>query len=533
MFVFLPVFLILFSVIIVQIFGRSRSPMGTKWLVLAVVTLITWIANLILGFRLPSSLILNEWFPTYTSNDSIIFTLDLTSWIFSFALITQLVGIVFSGTTRLDQKNTLSQWTVNLLFTALGLISILANSPLTFILAWTLIDVSGIIELALKKRENDLDLKAVLVFIPRLLGSLFVLLAMILEKGTGNSLALTQVSGVPFTLIVIGAGMRLGILPLQLSGSFDAHNRKDDNSLLRIAAPLSAIALISRLPIVSSISGWVLVVFIFSIFGAIYGTIKWFTSSDELVGGSFWLLSFSSLVMVAFLNGKPESALALGLIMVIVGSWMSVGPKQFREFKFILPMVMLAMTGLPYTPLASAISGITTGHLPVFNLFLWISLAFLTAGVAKHSINAPLQKVSQEKWMKLFHGFSLGFLAISLWLTGIWQFSQWAVTNNWWVGVFVTIVTAVILLFQYSKRLSERIQAARFYVIKKPLLSIGFVLDRFLQFGWFYQLIRFVLGFFQRIISTLNFILEGEGGVLWAMVFLALLISLIANSKGG
>lgn len=533
MLVFLPVILVLVSAALVQIIGRSHSTTGTKWLILAATVMITWGANLVLRSRLPAPMVMNDWFPASGSTDQVIFALDSNSWLFSFALLSVLVGIVFTGTTRLDQKGNLAQWTETLLVTALGLITILANSPLAFILTWTLIDVIEIIVLLQINQESELRLQTTAVLGSRFIGTILVLLAMILANSSGSPLSLSQASGVPLTLLIVSAGLRLGVVPLHLPYTIDVPLRRNLGTLLRMVAPLTAFVLISRFPVISDISGWLLLVFGFSLVGAIFGAIKWFTARDEMEGRPYWLLGFSSLVMIALLHGHPESALSLGLIMVVVGSWIFLQAIHYKWLIYSLPIIILAMVGIPYSPSVTAISGLSTGPLQGLNVIVWVSMAFLTAGVVKHWVGVTGEKDDLESWMRIFYTTGMTLLVVAPWLTGFWYYSEWKSVKYWWVGVIVVFSLGIILIFVFSQKLRQKFNKSRFSGIKGPFHQVGLILDVFLHFNWFYRLIGFFIGLLQQVIGAFNSILEGEGGILWAMVFLALLISLIAVRKSG
>jgi hypothetical protein len=109
---------------------RSRIPLGTKWLILAAASLAAWGTTFALYVRLPQSISITNWLPASGSNEYLQFTLDSSSWMLSLAVVSMLVGIVFTDTSRLGEKGSLREWTYSLLITSLGLLAVLANSSL-------------------------------------------------------------------------------------------------------------------------------------------------------------------------------------------------------------------------------------------------------------------------------------------------------------------------------------------------------------------------------------------------------------------
>ena len=54
-------------------------------------------------------------------------------------------------------------------------------------------------------------------------------------------------------------------------------------------------------------------------------------------------------------------------------------------------------------------------------------------------------------------------------------------------------------------------------------------LAAFFRLEWVYQLLGLIFQLFQRIVQMITTILEGDGGVLWVLLLLALLVSLIQS----
>ena len=52
-------------------------------------------------------------------------------------------------------------------------------------------------------------------------------------------------------------------------------------------------------------------------------------------------------------------------------------------------------------------------------------------------------------------------------------------------------------------------------------------LQRIFSFDWFYRLVWGIYQQLSRIVAFLNLIQEGEGGILWTLLLLTLLLSLL------
>lgn len=533
MLLFLPVFLTLLFTIVIQFLGRSRIPLGTRWLMLTAMAVLLWGATMAMYIKLPLTQTVAHWLPSIDALEPISFTLDRTSWTLSMALVSMLVGIIFTDTGRLGAKESLFESTQLLLLTVLGLLAVLANSSLTFILAWTLIDLVEIIVLVRIHPNDELPVQTIAVFGSRFAGTVLVLLAMVLGYQNGSAMILSQASGTSLTLLVFGAALRLGIVPLHLPYTMDVNLRRSLGSALRLVPPLAAFVFIARLPIISAVGGWLAVVLVFAVLGTLFGSIRWFFSKNELSGRPYWLMAFSSLALIGLLNGKPEVAGYLGLIMTVLGCWNFLQSIEFHWLKFLTPVAVLAIIGLPFTPGATLLIALTQGAANTVFFFVWIGLAFLSAGLVKFSVLQAQEHQTVESWQRLFYIIGMVFFLLVPWMIEAWYISEWVTFAGLFSGLATAILLGIVLVLSYNKKLKtlilDRVPRPYFDLTEK----IGSILQKFFQFDWFYRFIGFFVTLLERMLNSINAILEGEGGILWALVFLVLLVSLISRVKGG
>jgi hypothetical protein len=58
-------------------------------------------------------------------------------------------------------------------------------------------------------------------------------------------------------------------------------------------------------------------------------------------------------------------------------------------------------------------------------------------------------------------------------------------------------------------------------------------LGRVVSLDWFYRILSVIYHILERLVSLLSRVLEGEGGLLWVLVLLLLLISSLVGGFGG
>ena len=298
-------------------------------------------------------------------------------------------------------------------------------------------------------------------------------------------------------------------------------------------APLSVFAFLARLAVPQAISEWNLLILLFALIACIVGALNWFLANNELEGRPYWLLSFSGMALLSYLHGQSASVVCWGVLMVSVGGWVFLSENHPRKLDYLLPVALLTLSGIPFTPAASGIAGIAAGPFGGLNIFVWLSLAFILAGVIKFSLNKEKPMTHYENWVTLFCSIGMGVLILSAWSGLLFKLQGWNQITYWWAVAAILVILAGIVFLRYSKSGKNWLknpQADHFYQTLKPF---GSLLNQIFHFEWLYKILSFLFDVQKRIVNGLNLILEGEGGILWALVFLALLISLLASGRSG
>jgi hypothetical protein len=165
----------------------------------------------------------------------------------------------------------------------------------------------------------------------------------------------------------------------------------------------------------------------------------------------------------------------------------------------------------------------------VINLVLLFSQLALVFGYIRHALRGVETPSGLERWVWIFYPLGLGFLILAEYFLG-WQiWLEWVQTpsNLWWIGGIVLVTTVSLRYFLYKQ---ESLQTLRRFSKGMATWSTSFW-GKLLGMQWFYRFVWVVYHFLGRIIAWFTEILEGDGGILWALVFLFLLFSL--TLRGG
>jgi hypothetical protein len=103
----------------------------------------------------------------------------------------------------------------------------------------------------------------------------------------------------------------------------------------------------------------------------------------------------------------------------------------------------------------------------------------------------------------------------------------------WWLPVIST--TLGITVYVFIRRAGFDTSNIKLPSSSRLTTVLDWIIPRIepiFRLEWFYRLALIGINFFSRILGGFSIILEGEGGILWTILLLVLLISLLASIGG-
>ncbi len=187
-------------------------------------------------------------------------------------------------------------------------------------------------------------------------------------------------------------------------------------------------------------------------------------------------------------------------------------------------IVFFGISGIPGSPTMTAWNGLVQGSSIIELSMIFIITIGLFYGFIKFSQMSEGSFTNVDRWVKVVFPAGLGILILTQWVIFIRGLPTSLSFEYWWCGITVLILTMLLLLWRL-KKLPAFVYRALNRIKFPKVVETERILDTFFGFGWITKIYDFLFGFIQKIVTLITNVLEGEGGILWAILLLALLIS--------
>lgn len=501
-----------------------RPGSAYHWLIAMLSSLLGWILVWLLRPQVPLNLPLANWQPRIFLPISPALLLDMKSWPFLVALATLLLATLATDVARPAlSRNTAygSHLASYLLLTAFSLLAALSGNLLTLILAWTLL--SGI-ELALQLSlvaGGPHSRNAVITFALRLAGIGWVVWAGMAANAAGLPLSFTTISPQISPILLVAAGINLGLLPLHSPIPKEAVNNAGLLSLLRLSPTAPALVLLARAGMAGAPSHLESLFLLLAGWALIYAGLTWISASGMQTGVDYWLIGLAALALAAAARGKADASLSWGMAALFVGGLFSLATARQRGLALLWLAGLVSIAALPFSP-TWASAGLYALPFPPALAILLVGQGLLLAGTLRQALRLPLPLAGAERWVGGLYLAGLLLLTASYfavaWFTrpGAGVIGQ---NRVGWIETGISLLAPALAILGtpfYLRRWNR--QAGR--------LSR---LARFLELGWFYRLAQATGRALESSVALAGSLLEGRAGILWTLLALALLVSLFAS----
>ncbi len=506
--------LIFFITALALVILRITQPNARySWLVaiaggiLALMSVFLWLT------QMPIILTMFAWQPNSLFINPILFQADGLSWPYALSLSVVTLGVLLTVVARPAFTNSYT-WAGTLALGALGLLAVTANNSLTLLLIWGTLDLTELL-IQLRAVEGAANSeKVVISFFTRALGIGVLLWANIVGVSSGGAFDFISIPPAAGLYLIIAAGLRLGVLPLHLPYSPESTLRRGFGTSLRLVSAASSLILLSRVPAESLNSAFTPFLVTLAAIAATYGGWMWLRAPDELNGRPYWIIGMAALSVTSALNGNSAGAVAWGCALVLAGGALFLSSVQQTWLNRILIIGAFSLSSLPFSLTASAWSN----NPGFFSAFALIAQVLLIAGYVRHALRPGGRDTldAQPNWTRTVYPVGIGLLIAAQILLGLIGWGGALQVGSWGYALIVSVLTIALVWATPRFRMLNPIRAHWLGPASSSPGNISRV---------FWGIYRSLA----RLSQTINSTLEGDGGIMWTLLFIVLFVSLMTQ----
>jgi len=517
MLIILTVLLLFLVAIALVILNWFRPALRYSWLISAGVALVSWVSVLVWQFNLPLIFQLPPWQPASLFLESLSFTADSLTWPFAFSVATLILAVILTATARENFPDPLP-WAATLILGGLGLLAVLADNPLTLLLAWSAIDLTELIAQLRSVNGPGPSEKVVTAFATRVAGIGVLLWASVVSISTGSPLNFQNAPPQTGLYLLLAAGLRLGVLPLHLPYASESAIRRGFGNTLRLVSAASSLILLARIPTASVISVFTPVLLSLATVAAVYAGWMWLRAPDELTARPFWLIGLASLAMASALRGNPVGAAAWSCALVLSGGALFLSSAHNVWLSRLLLIGMWGFSALPFSVTATGWESDLSSFWPAWP-FLLLAQALLLAGYLRHAMRPSLRTGFEklDRAAQYVYPVGIGVLLAGTVLLGVWGW-QGAFRIGAWLPALIGLIMGGVAMW-VAPRLRLLTPLRAHWV--RPAANTWM--------DWFFRGLWGLYRLTGRLSIFFSTLLEGDGGFMWTLLFMVLFISLIVQ----
>jgi hypothetical protein len=515
MYVLLTLLLLVLAAVTLVALRVSQPSASYSWLVAALGVLLAWISIFIWQLDLPQRLYSSQWTVLSVFSASPELMADQYTWLYALSLAAVAGAIVLTSPARMPTIRPAS-WIATLVLAILALLAILADNSLALVLAWAAIDLAEFFNTLRSSNSASISERAVISFSIRAAGIGIVLWANVIGALNGQPYLFENTPPQAAIFLLIAAGLRLGVLPLHLPYRSEPVMRRGFGTNIRLTSAATSLALLARIPASAIDARYVPFLLGFIAVAAVYGGWKWLFARDELNGRPYWIIGMGALSIAAVLRGNQMGSVAWGVALVLFGGISFLYSARQVWFTRALASLGIFLMALPFTLTASG----WLGAFPLPFLFWPVFVAahiMLVAGYIRHLLHAGDAQFSElPRWAQASYPIGLGLLGVTVLVSGLWGWVGALQLGAWIIAIILAILAALVMFVVFRFRNLLPVQSSSPAEYRAPRFAI--VQDAIVAALWLaYRSTGRLFGYVANL-------LEGDGGLLWTLLLLVLLV---------
>lgn len=522
MLLLLPLIFFALIAIVLGIFRWRGMRMAYLWLVPVIIALVCWLIFVILPIPSNGNVIRIPGLFSLFKGGGLSFNLAETSWGFIFLVITLVLVYFLTLLVRLEDEKRTALWIGWLSLSTAAILAFTAGNLTTLVVTWSFFDILDFIFTFLFFRTGNLRESLGNFLFSRVPSLGLLIISGIFLSSPGDQWLPAPLLPAAYFLLFLAALFRMNILHFRTENSDFEKNIFSFDLLKRMLLVLLGFSLLSLLPIqFLSDQSQIALMSLLSLLAVllIFISLKRKISTRDL-----WL---NVIICLGFMTTISGSTIALvgwaGVVMLGMGIpfFYSHRSKRYRMFGLL---GILSLAGLPYSISGFALAGLTTSLSMIWlipGLFIY---SFLLYDHIRYIYTLEEEKETSETPYLALNLFGLFLFSLSPFTILIKNpILASNVLRFWWIGIVLTIFC--LIYYWMEKKVRWKVT----FIKRLDSLILNFNNIAIIQ--WLRDIWLWISWFVSGLVQFLTRLLEGEGGVLWAVVILVLLVSLISVGR--
>ncbi len=490
------------------------------WLVITAICMGVWILLFLIPVERATPFVIRNWFQIGMHSVSLNFGLNAFNWPFVFSVAAFNISFFLSAVVRLDIRSDMKYWLTQLMLTAAAIMAITVSNIWTLLIMWTALDILFFFYNYYVIR-SAYTIQIFRTMIIKFFGSMLLIwnIARSFRGDVNFSLDfLSQGSGLS---LFLAAFLHSGVLPLtfQIENNRTETDRVIQNTFKAVNF-LTSFFIVPYLIIPEQPLIALLVFKLIALAATMVFSYQWMISISS-TGFGYLLAAISGIIFFLLLSGSTISVAYLLLSTFFSMLWFTLFTHRGKGVYIYLGFFLLTISGLPFTIFSLGARGFLDQGLSINSLILLISYVFILTGFVNRGVEKQDNFYELEPWYQAVYLTGLFMFIFSLFVISIKSFSSVGEeTYLWWLSLGV-IISSAGLNVGFSRKNRKSLVSSRTADMRYGEITSFFSLN------WLFRITNLIRQKFGKLITGFSLLLEGEGGVLWALVLLILMISLI------
>lgn len=509
-----------------------KPKVSRAWMIALISAMAAWLSIFVLRLYLPLNFALPPWKPDALFYSAPSLSITYENWPYAVSLVTLCTAVILTDSTRSFLPSSPNAWASAIAITALNLIGLLAGDPLTLIFAWVVIDNIEFIHLYQNRLERDSDAGLAGFLSVRILSVMALAAGTIAGWKSMPAFELTQIPQNAGIYFLLAAGLRLGVLPLSLTALNSKAAKHGSALLVRLAPVASSLALVARLPegFLPAQGNLHAVLLVLTSIAALYSSAMWLTGKSQHETLPYWIVTLASFAITCALNDRAEASRVWGVALLLSGGVLFLFDPPIRRIRFLPLLGLIGVSAVPYTLSAGGWEGLLGGTFSLSGAVMILSHALLVLGFLRYAFEISGTVTGLEKHARITYPLGLILIVQTIIIIGLAGWPGILTLGAWWASLAsITLIglgTALYLKLAARLPLASVTANLPSYRLWKFLLTS---FQQLLSLRWLYNAFAWLSGRFAALADLLSQILDGEGGILWSLVFLAILVTLFLS----